>query len=936
MAQPDTAAVRLLTGEREPVRLATTANLATVTVAGVARFMGLKTIDGVLTAVGDRVLVKDQTDARLNGIYTASEGYWYRAADARTSRTMQKGTTVHVQNGTVNSSKVFAFQSDSPVIGTDNITISFYLSDDAVGDLRDAAQAILDLVTGAMTTLIDPQFATKATAEAFSPVVAPTYIRTAFYDSNQVAGSGAVYRRNGTTAGDLVITLSDGVTVVGYTLSDTPSAPQKGARKNNSTDDAAAVQAAHNLASGGVEFPAGSYKMVPGSTSPFTLGNTASNVYRAVALMADNVTFSGHEAVLHGVSRASVIAADVQPVFSTDKNMTVGARKNITFDGVTFDPANDADATNSNQRFLYAVGVDGLRFLDTKGGSSGARRGYYTHIQNSKNVQVDGHRHQKMTGGFNIRYVDSFVMTNFIFEDFSEAIDLDGTSQRVVIRNGVFKSTSRVNQCIDINDQIDASIGDFSVSNTGNIATINYKTTTPDTYAEYVANSLVRNFQVSKRIILSNITGSAIGTSAQPAFYIGWDWASGGHAGAGPVQDITLQNITLEDHGYFDIREATNLKLKDITSYRAICGFNHAINCFSVAANGDQLGWSDLDIDIDGLRIEASDKGGLNISVPARAKVRRLVTRGNNTLGGALTDLTITGMATRACRASVDECDIEGNVVLNGDSTVIATWAADTIYKRNALVTNGGNYYRATVEGRSASIGGPTGTALSVTDDGSASISSWAGSTAYSVDDVRKNGSAYFICVTAGTSAASGGPTGTDHRIADGTATWRPINGAVKWEYLAVPYALRWGKNNRVRGTVTIQGDAHKFIKADKQTARVVDLAATGQVNFPVMVADRRGLATAVSFTVGADATADAVNYRTLLLRRFRAGAATTLATVDTTLGLTAFIPKDGGMTSANASLGFEPGDVLVVTSNSAGTGKGLTGLVATVTFMEF
>ncbi|TJW49578.1 MAG: hypothetical protein E5X65_32825 [Mesorhizobium sp.] len=123
MSRPETAAVRLLTGEREPVRLATTATIATVTVAGVARIMGLKTIDGFLTAVGDRVLVKDQTDARINGIYTASEGYWQRAADARTSRTMQNGTTVHVQVGTANGGLVFEFDTNEPVIGTDNIVL---------------------------------------------------------------------------------------------------------------------------------------------------------------------------------------------------------------------------------------------------------------------------------------------------------------------------------------------------------------------------------------------------------------------------------------------------------------------------------------------------------------------------------------------------------------------------------------------------------------------------------------------------------------------------------------------------------------------------------------------------------------------------------------------------------------------------------------------
>ncbi|TGP13555.1 hypothetical protein EN877_34035, partial [Mesorhizobium sp. M1D.F.Ca.ET.234.01.1.1] len=73
MARPATAAVRLLTGEREPVRLATTANIT---------LYGLQTIDSVLTQVGDRVLVKDQADQTQNGIYTASEGQWFRAADA--------------------------------------------------------------------------------------------------------------------------------------------------------------------------------------------------------------------------------------------------------------------------------------------------------------------------------------------------------------------------------------------------------------------------------------------------------------------------------------------------------------------------------------------------------------------------------------------------------------------------------------------------------------------------------------------------------------------------------------------------------------------------------------------------------------------------------------------------------------------------------------
>ncbi|ANT51229.1 right-handed parallel beta-helix repeat-containing protein [Mesorhizobium amorphae] len=116
MAQPATAAVRLLTGEREPVRLATTGNIDVDT-------GGLLTIDGVVTEVGDRVLVKDQTDGSENGIRTASEGQWYRAADARTARTMQKGMTVRVQEGATNADKVFLFNTDDPQVGDDDIDI---------------------------------------------------------------------------------------------------------------------------------------------------------------------------------------------------------------------------------------------------------------------------------------------------------------------------------------------------------------------------------------------------------------------------------------------------------------------------------------------------------------------------------------------------------------------------------------------------------------------------------------------------------------------------------------------------------------------------------------------------------------------------------------------------------------------------------------------
>lgn len=51
----------------------------------------------------------------------------------------------------------------------------------------------------------------------------------------------------------------------------------------------------------------------------------------------------------------------------------------------------------------------------------------------------------------------------------------------------------------------------------------------------------------------------------------------------------------------------------------------------------------------------------------------------------------------------------------------------------------------------------------------------WAASTAYSVDNIRTKGGNVYRVTTAGTSASSGGPTGTGTSITDGTVVWEYI-----------------------------------------------------------------------------------------------------------------------------------------------------------------
>jgi hypothetical protein len=76
---------------------------------------GTQTIDGYALAVGQRVLVKDQSAAADNGIYVVAAGSWSRAADANTWDELVAAFTF-VEHGTTNANN--GYICTIPVIGT--------------------------------------------------------------------------------------------------------------------------------------------------------------------------------------------------------------------------------------------------------------------------------------------------------------------------------------------------------------------------------------------------------------------------------------------------------------------------------------------------------------------------------------------------------------------------------------------------------------------------------------------------------------------------------------------------------------------------------------------------------------------------------------------------------------------------------------------------
>lgn len=101
---------------KTPVRAATTANIT---------LSGLQTIDGITLVDAERVLVKNQTDATLNGIYNASSGNWTRAIDWDGAHEITRGAIVLITSGTANALKTFTITSPDPLlIGTSNVAIT--------------------------------------------------------------------------------------------------------------------------------------------------------------------------------------------------------------------------------------------------------------------------------------------------------------------------------------------------------------------------------------------------------------------------------------------------------------------------------------------------------------------------------------------------------------------------------------------------------------------------------------------------------------------------------------------------------------------------------------------------------------------------------------------------------------------------------------------
>jgi len=91
---------------------------ASTAAGGNTSLTGLQTIDGVALSAGDRVLVKNNTDAKENGVYVAASGAWARAedCDGTPEGEVTTGMFTFVESGTKNKSTGWSLATEGAIV----------------------------------------------------------------------------------------------------------------------------------------------------------------------------------------------------------------------------------------------------------------------------------------------------------------------------------------------------------------------------------------------------------------------------------------------------------------------------------------------------------------------------------------------------------------------------------------------------------------------------------------------------------------------------------------------------------------------------------------------------------------------------------------------------------------------------------------------------
>ncbi|WP_449060600.1 hypothetical protein [Planomonospora algeriensis] len=128
---------------------------------GPVTLSGLQSVDGVALQIGDRVLVKDQTDPADNGLYAAAAGAWTRTADA-----LAPNTFVFVSAGSTLADTGWAISTDTPITPGTAIVWAQFAGGSTGGSGGSYAATLPELTPGTPAT-VTHNLGTKDVTVAF-------------------------------------------------------------------------------------------------------------------------------------------------------------------------------------------------------------------------------------------------------------------------------------------------------------------------------------------------------------------------------------------------------------------------------------------------------------------------------------------------------------------------------------------------------------------------------------------------------------------------------------------------------------------------------------------------------------------------------------------------------------------------------------------------
>jgi hypothetical protein len=199
-------------GFKQPARFVSLTNINLAT-------GGLVTVDGLATAVGDRVLCLGQTAPAENGIYIASTGAWTRAADANDTNKLASAMVMVERGATGGGTRWVTTWKRGNVLGT--AAMSWFMAFDLSRVLPPAnggtGQASLPLSLGALrgytSTATAATTTTLTAASTDLQVFTGSTTQTIVLPVTSTLVPGAGYTIVNKSTGALTLKASDGSTV---------------------------------------------------------------------------------------------------------------------------------------------------------------------------------------------------------------------------------------------------------------------------------------------------------------------------------------------------------------------------------------------------------------------------------------------------------------------------------------------------------------------------------------------------------------------------------------------------------------------------------------------------------------------------------------------------------------------------------------------------